>query len=204
MSEPRRSSTATFSDEYGYDRDSPGGATSHRGQLGRRAVRLPVAHARDALQGQRQRPRRGQRLVPERAMHLGASTLESVFVCLDLLRGEARPPRPEPRDEGDGEDAATRATTETLCFDATTARRHGPAHATVLHASPSRLRPPARPLRRLRRQRDPRRPGWLRRGGDDVDRDRDQHRDEHHRGSGRRPHQSRHDRHQQRRHHRPA
>ena len=93
-----------FQDEYGYDRDEPGGGDLRTAGnwVGERfdclsyTVEMPFkdnANAPDEVNG----------WSPERAMHLGASTLESIALCLDALRGPLDLPAPEEDDEGDDE-----------------------------------------------------------------------------------------------------
>jgi murein tripeptide amidase MpaA len=96
-----------FQDEYGYDRDEPGGGDLRTAGnwVGERfdclsfTVEMPFkdnANHPDPWVG----------WSPERSMHLGGSTLDSVLVCLDSLRGEITLPEPSEGDdasEGDEE-----------------------------------------------------------------------------------------------------
>jgi murein tripeptide amidase MpaA len=78
-----------FQDEYGYDRDEPGG-----GDL--RTAGNWVGERFDCLAFTLEMPFKDNALAPdevngwspERAMHLGESTLGSIATCLDSLRGE--------------------------------------------------------------------------------------------------------------------
>jgi murein tripeptide amidase MpaA len=78
-----------FQDEYGYDRDEPGG-----GDL--RTAGNWVGEAFDCLSYTLEMPFKDNANAPdevngwspERSMHLGASTLEAIRDCLDALRGE--------------------------------------------------------------------------------------------------------------------
>ena len=96
-----------FQDEYGYDRDEPGGGDLRTAGnwVGERfdclsyTVEMPFkdnANAPDEVNG----------WSPERAMHLGASTLESIADSLDALRGELDLPVPdeEGADDSDGDE----------------------------------------------------------------------------------------------------
>jgi murein tripeptide amidase MpaA len=89
-----------FQDEYGYDRDEPGG-----GDL--RTAGNWVGEAFDCLSFTLEMPFKDNANAPdevngwspERSMHLGAATLDSVRDCLDALRGER-----EEAPAGDGDD----------------------------------------------------------------------------------------------------
>jgi murein tripeptide amidase MpaA len=96
---------ADFQDEYGYDRDEPGGGDLRTAGnwVGERfdclsyTLEMPFkdnANAPDEVSG----------WSPERSMHLGASTLESIAVCLDALRGEVLPPGGDEDGEDEDED----------------------------------------------------------------------------------------------------
>ena len=80
---------ADFQDEYGYDRDEPGGgdlriAANWVGEsFGCLAYTLEMPFKDNALA-----PDEVNGWSPERSMHLGHSTLDSVMVCLDALREE--------------------------------------------------------------------------------------------------------------------
>jgi murein tripeptide amidase MpaA len=95
---------ADFQDEYGYDRDEPGGGDLRTAGnwVGERfdclsyTLEMPFkdnANAPDEVNG----------WSPERSMHLGASALESIAACLDALRDESLPLGGEEDDE-DGEE----------------------------------------------------------------------------------------------------
>ena len=107
-----------FQDEYGYDRDEPGGGDLRTAGnwVGETfdclsyTVEMPFkdnANAPDEVNG----------WSPERAMHLGASTLESIAECLPSLRGELDlPPPPEASDddpEGDADEEGAEDAEET-------------------------------------------------------------------------------------------
>jgi murein tripeptide amidase MpaA len=96
---------ADFQDEYGYDRDEPGGGDLRTAGnwVGERfdclsyTLEMPFkdnANAPDEVSG----------WSPERSMHLGASTLESIAACLDALRAEALPLGGDEGEDGDDED----------------------------------------------------------------------------------------------------
>jgi len=81
--------SSDFQDEYGYDRDEPGGGDLRTAGnwVGEQfdclsyTLEMPFkdnANAPDEVSG----------WSPERSMHLGASTLESIRDCLGALRGE--------------------------------------------------------------------------------------------------------------------
>ena len=93
-----------FQDEYGYDRDEPGGGDLRTAGnwVGEEfdclsyTLEMPFkdnANAPDEVNG----------WSPERSMHLGASTLESIRDSLDALRGEIDLPGAGDGDEGEGE-----------------------------------------------------------------------------------------------------
>jgi murein tripeptide amidase MpaA len=100
-----------FQDEYGYDRDEPGGGdlSTAGNWVGEQfdclsyTLEMPFKdndNAPDEVSG----------WSPERSMHLGATTLESIRDCLDSLRGELDLPEPvavveEDDEEEDDEDA---------------------------------------------------------------------------------------------------
>jgi murein tripeptide amidase MpaA len=98
-------SNSDFQDEYGYDRDEPGGGDLRiaGNWVGQQfdclsyTLEMPFkdnANAPDEVSG----------WSPERSMHLGASTLESLRACLDVLRGEIDlPSRGDEDDGGDGD-----------------------------------------------------------------------------------------------------
>jgi murein tripeptide amidase MpaA len=90
---------ADFQDVYGYERDEPGGGDLRTAGnwVGEQfdclsyTLEMPFkdnANAPDEVSG----------WSPERSMHLGASTLESIAACLDALRGDL------PFQGGEGED----------------------------------------------------------------------------------------------------
>jgi murein tripeptide amidase MpaA len=104
---------ADFQDEYGYDRDEPGG-----GDL--RTAGNWVGEAFDCLSYTVEMPFKDNANAPdevagwspERSMHLGGSTLEAIRDCLGVLRGEIDLPEeggdgdgPPESEEGDDEDA---------------------------------------------------------------------------------------------------
>jgi len=94
--------SSDFQDEYGYDRDEPGGGDLRTAGnwVGQQfdclsyTLEMPFkdnANAPDEVSG----------WSPERSVHLGASTLSSVADCLGLLRGEIDVPARDGGDEGD-------------------------------------------------------------------------------------------------------
>jgi murein tripeptide amidase MpaA len=94
-----------FQDEYGYDRDEPGG-----GDL--RTAGNWVGEQFDCLSYTLEMPFKDNDNAPdeesgwspERSMHLGGSTLESIRDCLTSLRGEIELPEPQGGGEPDDED----------------------------------------------------------------------------------------------------
>jgi murein tripeptide amidase MpaA len=101
-------SNSDFQDEYGYDRDEPGGGDLRTAGnwVGEQfdclsyTLEMPFkdnANAPDEVSG----------WSPERSMHLGASTLESMRICLDALRGDP-PDRSIEDDDTEEEDAHRR------------------------------------------------------------------------------------------------
>jgi murein tripeptide amidase MpaA len=96
---------ADFQDEYGYDRDEPGGGDLRTAGnwVGEEfdclsyTLEMPFkdnANAPDEVSG----------WSPERSIHLGASTLESIRDCLGSLRGELDLPPPGEDEDEDDED----------------------------------------------------------------------------------------------------
>ncbi len=99
------SANSDFQDEYGYDRDEPGGGDLRTAGnwVGERfdclsyTLEMPFKdndNAPDEVSG----------WSPERSMHLGATTLESIRDCLDSLRGELDLPEPGSIEDEDDED----------------------------------------------------------------------------------------------------